>query len=183
VVFLKTLDSYCSNDPNLVHIVSEPQPTSRLVLRLRFLGGLLYLAAIAAMFSAATEIAFVPMLLAVVCGALFACGLALVWAFGTAIRDDIRPRQFGISSLMFLTVYVALYFGVVRWLAIHIPNAADDLPFIAGFCLALAVISIPVLILWTESLVWMAVWTVRRDCVQSWLSRRRSRTGRQLPGK
>ena len=165
----------------LVHIVSKPQPTSRLALQLRFLGGLLYLAATSALFSAATEIGFLSVFLAVICGALFSCGLALVWAIGWALRDDGRPGQFGISSLMFLTVYVALYFGVVRWLAIHSPNAADDLPFIAVFCLALAGMSVPVLIFWTESLVWMAVWTVRRDCVQSWLSRKRNRPRRRRP--
>jgi len=155
--------------------VPEPPPTSRLRLQLRFLGGLLYLAVIANIFSAATEIGFPPMFLAVVCGALFSCGLALAWAIGRAFRDDARPGQFGISSLLFLTVYVSLYFGVVRWLAIHSRNASDDLPIIAVLCLALAAISVPVLILWTESLIWLAVWTVRRDCVQSWLSRRRNR--------
>ena len=151
------------------------------MLQLRFLGGVLYLAAIAAMFSAATGSGFVPMFLAVACGALFVCGLALVWAFGAPFREDIRPRQFGISSLLFLTVYVSLYFGVVRWLATHSPDAEDALPVIAGFCLALAVISVPVLIFWMESLVWLAVWVVRRRCVQSWLSRKRSRTGRRRP--
>ena len=145
------------------------------MLQLRFLGGVLYLAAIAAMFSAATGSGFVPMFLAVACGALFVCGLALVWAFGAPFREDIRPRQFGISSLLFLTVYVSLYFGVVRWLVINSPDAEDELPFIAGFCLVLTLVSVPVLIIWTESLVWLAVWMVRRDCIQSWLLRRRNR--------
>ena len=161
--------------------MSKDQPTSRLELQVRFLGGWAYLAIIAAFISAATETGFLRVFPAVVCGAFFCCGLALVWIVGWAFREDARLGQFSIRSLLFLTVYVSLYFGVVRWLATHSPDAEDALPVIAGFCLALAVISVPVLIFWMESLVWLAVWVVRRRCVQSWLSRKRSRTGRRRP--
>ena len=80
---------------------------------------------------------------------------------------------------MFLTVYVALFLGVVRCLAIHSRNTPDELIGIVVACLVLAVISVPVLAFWTESLTWLAVWVVRRDCVQFWLARRRSRTDRR----
>ena len=130
---------------------------------------------VAAIFSEVTQAGFPQAFLMVACGALFTCGLALFWITGWALRDDARPGQFGIRSLLFLTVFISLYFGVVRWLAIHSQNPSANLPIIAVFCLTWAVISVPVLILWMESLVWLAVWTVRRDCVQSWLSRRRNR--------
>lgn len=156
----------------MVDIVSKDQPTSRLELQVRFLGGWAYLAIIAAFISAATETGFLRVFPAVVCGAFFCCGLALVWIVGWAFREDARLGQFSIRSLLFLTVYVSVYGGAVRWLATRIPDAEDDLPFIAVFCLVLAAISVPVLILWMESLLWLAVWTVRRDCVQSWLARR-----------
>ena len=159
--------------------MSTPPPTSRLALHLRFSCGLGYLAIIAGFFSLATGIGFPLAFLAVVCGALFSCGLALAWATGWALRDDNRPRQFGISSLMFLTVYVALFFSVVRCLAMFGRNTPDELLAIVVACLVLTVASVPVLVLWTESLTWLAVWVVRRDCVQSWLARRRSRTDRR----
>ncbi len=148
------------------------------MLVLRFLGGSFYLAVIAMGFSGATKIGFPLAFLVVICGALFCCGLALAWMIGAVLCEDARPRQFGIRSLLFLTVYVSLFFGVVRWLANYAPNAPRSLPIIAVFCLVLGVISAPMLVFWTESLVWLAVWVVRRDCVQSWLAQRRSRIGR-----
>jgi hypothetical protein len=159
----------------------EPPPTSRFTLLLRFLGGLAYMAILSAVFSEVAETEFLLVFLAVVCGALFSCGLALFWAVGAVLSGTGRPGQFGIRSLLFLTVYVAIYASLVRWLAIHSSNAEDALPIIAFFCLVLMMVSVPVLIFWTESLVWTAVWIVRRNCVQSWLSKRRDRIRRHSP--
>jgi hypothetical protein len=147
------------------------------MLVLRFLGGSLYLAVVALMFSAATEITFLLAFLVVLCGALFCCGLAVAWMIGAVCCEDARPRQFGIRSLLFLTVYVSIYFSMVRWLANYAPNTPGSLPIIAAYCLVFGLISVPMLLFWTESLVWLAVWVVRRDCVQSWLAQRRKRIG------
>jgi TRAP-type C4-dicarboxylate transport system permease small subunit len=150
----------------------------------RFLAGLAYLALVAALFSGMTGAPFPSVFLAVVFGAGFSTALALVWLTQWAMRDDGRPGQFGLASLLFLTTFLAVYLAVVRWVVVsrdafrrHGPWSNELAPFLltAGLCLVLAVLAIPFLAGMAESLVWLAVWLARRPRVRRWLSRRRAR--------
>ncbi len=168
----------------------RPSPPQRGILRplfrlLRFLGGLAYLLVVTVVFGIATGAGFVPTLLAVLAGAAFCTTLALIWLTRWALRDDTRSRQFGLGSLFFLTTFAAVYFGFVRWLVVHatpmgaaFSKETGKLFLVVGvISLVLAAIAVPFLFGMAESLVWLAVWIVRRRVVRRWLSRGRGSEG------
>jgi hypothetical protein len=142
---------------------SSPQ-TCRIYLALRFAAGLAWLAMLAAIFSSMTNSSFFLMFAALVTGAVFTAGLAVVWLARWAVRENARPGQFSIGSLLFLTVFVAIYFGAVRWLASHLPgnplhsyqNAVVYLP-ISIFCLLAALLSAPIVLGMLDVLLRLAV--------------------------
>ncbi len=158
------------------------QPTSRARLWWQFLAGVFYLAVVAACLSGATRHHFLLMLLAVVGGAIFCSSLALLWLTLWALRKESRLGQFGLGSLFLLTLFVALYAGLVRWLAVAIgqdraQTGGDGELFvqIAVVCLFPLLIAIPFVLGMTESLLWLAVWILRRRPIRRLLGRRRRR--------
>ena len=148
----------------------------------QFLVGMLYLAVVAAFLSGATGYHFLLMLPAVVGGTVFCSSLALLWLTLWALRKDSRLGQFGLGSLLFLTLFVALYAGLVRWLVVAIGRAraqtggdGDLFVQIAVVCLLPLLIAIPFVLRMTESLLWLAVWILRRRPIRKLLGRRRRR--------
>ena len=156
------------------------RPTSRRRLWFRFLAGLFYLSVVSAILWVATGRPFAVVMAAVVVMALLCSGLALLWLTLWAVRKDSRLGQFGIGSLFFLTALVALYFSAVRWVALEIgenpwqPQPADELflPVAVGGLL-FACLGVPLMMGMTESLMWFAVWLVRRPTIRRFLARRR----------
>ena len=155
------------------------QPTSRTRLWLRLLAGLLYLSLVSAILSDVTGHHFLPVLVGVIAGALFCSSLALVWLTLWAVRRDSRLGQFGIGSLFFLTLFVAMYFGLVRWLVVALesnqgpPEGAQSLFVrLAIFSLGPMLFSIPFVLGVTESLLWLAVWVLRRRPIRRLLAKR-----------
>jgi uncharacterized membrane protein YidH (DUF202 family) len=110
---------------------------------------------------------------------LFLCGLALAWLTLWGERRDSRLGQFGVGSLLFLAVYIAMYCGVVRWVwTTESERAGSDpqdyvaLGAIAAVCLVVGLVGIPFLVRMTEALLWGAVWLLNHPWVRS---RRRAR--------
>jgi hypothetical protein len=164
--------------------VQPGKPTGRRrlwLLWLRFFVGSSYLACIAAVFVAITGSSFLWMVSAVFPGAILVGILALAWLTGWAQRADSRLGQFGIPSLLFLTLFVAIFFSIVRWLVVNLrgPTAGvNDTPVtiaIASVCLLLFALGVPLMTGFMESLVWSAVWLLRRAPVRRWLLRRHER--------
>jgi hypothetical protein len=157
-------------------------PTSRARLWFQFFLGLFYLSVVAGMLSGATRHPFVIVLVAVIGGALSCSILALTWLTLWAVRRDSRIGQYGIGSLLFLTVFVALYFGLVRWTADAIGqnphvqvSRGEVLTSVAIVCLITSILAVPFVLGMTESLVWFAVWVLRRRPIQRLLRRRGER--------
>ena len=147
---------------------------------MQFLASLVYLAMVAVGVTAATGHHFLIVFVGVVLGAVFCSGLALFWMTLWALRDDDRPGQFGLGSLFFLTGFVSIYFATVRWLVVagqrnwaSEENTTGLFLTISAICLVLLAITIPFVLLLTESLIWFAVWIVHRPAVRRWLRQRR----------
>lgn len=154
-----------------------------------WVGGLAYLAIVASIFSGVTGVGFIPVFLALLSGAIVCTTLALIWLTRWALREDGRTRQFTLGSIFFVTVFAAIYLGLVRWLVVEstragVIGAGQELVAFAGFavlCLLLAAISIGLFLRMAEAFVWFAVWIVRRPRVRRWLARRRGTAERQPP--
>jgi len=167
-------------------------PTGRTALWFRFLTGFGYLALVAYILSGLTGRDFLIVFPAVVCGALFCSAVVLFMLTRWALREESRMGQFGIGTMLILTGLVSMYFATVRWLMVgRSPGSGEDSGFLGialgsgenlGFlgialvCLVLAVVAIPFVLGMAESLVWFAVWTVRRPAVRRWLSSKRPRS-------
>jgi hypothetical protein len=103
----------------------------------------------------------------------------VTWLAFSVLREGRRPRQFALSSLFFLTTFVAIYLAVVRWLVVHsrpslMAQWGDIEKFLAmgGLCLLLWAIAGVFLLAMAESVVWFGVWLVRRPWVRRrWLRR------------
>ena len=161
-----------------------PADPSREQARLarQFVGGLLYLAFISLFLAAATETNFFLVFGAVTAGVVFTAAIILVWAASRASRADGRPRQFSILTLLFLTRLAAIYLGTIRWFADLAGErlGAGEQTFLAAavICLILTGFSLPFLLFFMESLVWLAAWLVRRPWVQR---RLRTRIAKDSP--
>ncbi len=157
--------------------VLSPVPTeaakARAKLVWQFLGGLLYLAFISLLLTEFANGHFWIVFSAVTLGVVFTGVLLLIWATSWALRDNTRPNQFSISTLLLLTTVLAVYLGVTRLLADLSGEqlGAGDNTFLAAavICLILTGISLPFLAFFMESLVWLAAWLVRRPWIQRWL--------------
>jgi hypothetical protein len=147
--------------------MTSDQPVSRSRMWCRFIFGMAWLAIIAGRLTQLTGYPFAAMYAVTVCGALFISGLALTWLFRWAVNERSRERQFAVSSLFFLTTFVALYFAAIRWIAGQIEtDVGQQLPWQAMLAVALAVAVFAIVtcpfVLWvTEALLWFAVWLVR----------------------
>jgi len=148
---------------------------------LRLLAGLFYLTLVALFFCSMTETAFLPVFVAVACGACFSTALGVWWLTRWALRDDSRPGQFGLASLLLLLTVAAVYFALVRMVVIRFVSLGSSRPdeaswaflMVAVFCLFFALLGVPFLLAMADSLVWFAVWLVRRPAVRRWLNERR----------
>jgi len=140
------------------------------------------LTVVALFFCGATESPFLPMFLAVVCGACFSTALGVWWLARWALRDDSRPGQFGLASLLLLLTVAAVYFAVVRMIVTRFVSLGrfppDEAPLaflvVGAISLLLALLGVPFLLAMANSVVWLAVWLVRRPSVRRWLKDRRS---------
>lgn len=150
----------------------------------RFVAGLGYLALVAVVLSGLTAAPFLRVFLAVALVAAFLTTLVLIWLTRWAMREDGRRGQFGLASLLFLTTLVAVCLAVVRWVVVSANPLRRDgqwsseltiFLFTGALFLLLATLALPFLAGMAESLVWLAVWFVRRPLVRGWLSRRRIR--------
>ncbi len=105
------------------------------------------------------------------------------------MREDARTTQFTLGSIFFVTVFAAIYLGLVRWLVVEssragVVGAGQELVAFAGFavlCLLLAAISFGLFLRMAEALVWLAVWVLRRPGVRRWLAQRRETAERPPP--
>ena len=156
------------------------RPTSRRRLWFQFLAGLFYLAIVSVILCVATGRPFAVIMAAVVVTSLLCSGLVLLWLTLWAVRKDSRLGQFGIGSLFFLTVFVALYFSAVRWVVQEIERNPTELKHLEGTFPPVAITGlfvvyagIPFVARMTESLMWFAVWLVRRPSIKRFLARRR----------
>ena len=137
--------------------------------------GIFYLGIVSTLLAEFTNGSFWIVFAAVVSGAVFTGTVILTWATLWALRQDTRKNQFSIQTLLFLMTVSAVYLGVVRLLADlggdRLGAGSASLLSIAVFCLVLTVLSLPVMVLIMESLVWFAAWLVRRPWVQAMLGR------------
>lgn len=148
-------------------------------LAIRFFTGMSYLCLVAGLIAFTTQYSFFYALLVVVALALLAIVPAALWM---QLPSDQR-RQFRLNWLFLLPILPAAYLAAVRWVCVGAGLQLDALPAEAWLFALLAVIpvcvlSYPFLVFLGESLMWLAVWIVRRRSVQTWLARRRSRANR-----
>ena len=143
------------------------------------ISGLVWFATLSLIISLLTKTAFLvvfPLLL----GVALACGvLGMIWMAHSRLD---APHRFSIATLLFATFYIAVYLGSVRWLvvasmaAMGVPDviALDFLiPGIIWLLICLG--SVRTVFGLLDSLVWLAVWLVRRPSVRRWLAGRRRR--------
>ena len=153
----------------------------------RLIAGLAYLMFLALVFGGVTRVSILGTFLAVLVGTAFCTTLALVWLTRSALDRDGRKGQFGLGSLFFLTTFTAIYFGAVRWVVVHLAPSSlgrsnrgiSPFVIVGAACLMLAACAIPFVVAVADSLVWFAVWLVRRPSIRRWLRDRRLPPGRQ----
>ncbi len=149
----------------------------------RFVLGVAWLALVTGSLQVLTGLGFWVIFAGVLGSALISGGLALWWLGLWASRPGFRLGQFGIGSLLFLTVFVALYLGAARWLTDaaqwnvpstgnHVRAASSSGSFVSVTVLLfiLAASSIPACLAVTEGVLWAAVWLVQRRAVQTVLA-------------
>jgi hypothetical protein len=149
---------------------------------MQFLAAVGYLAPMAYILSGVTEAGFLWTFVAVVAGALLCSGVGLVWLTLWAELEDGRLGQFGVGSLLFAAFYAAMFFGLVRWVCTSLPHAertslseAALFIMVAIPCLISALVGVYFVLPLTESLLWAAVWMLRRPRVRRFLGRWRRR--------
>ena len=148
-------------------IISRPASRFRRLSN-QFVVGLGYFSALAAVVWGMTGYPYWLVWLGVFAAYAVSAGLMLTWLTLWARRDDGRLGQFSVGSLLLLTVFAAMFFGLVRWLddatTRFYPVLAQGSHFgsIAINVLLALLLSIPFAIRLTESLIWLAVWVVRR---------------------
>lgn len=146
---------------------TSEQPITRSRMWCRFVAGMGWLAIVASILAHLADYPFAATYAATVCGALFTSGLALTWLFRWAVNEQSQTRQFAVSSLFFLTTFVAMYFAAIRWIAGQIEaHVGQQLPWQAMIVVALvggfvAMLTCPFVLWVTEALLWFAVWLVR----------------------
>jgi len=150
-------------------MATRRSPDPRIV-GVKFLGGLLYLFAASQGVAWATATPLVFVFPIVFFGTLACTALALTWITLWAQRKDSQLGQFTIGSFLFATVFLSLFLAAVRWLVSSILARGRHDPgdwtaaflVVSAFSLAFFVVSIPILVMFAEGLVWIAAWTARR---------------------
>jgi hypothetical protein len=156
-------------------IATDPSRPTPLRLWLRFSTGIIYLALISTFLSLGLQYSFIFTFAVVLGGTLVCSALALTWITLWAQRRDSQLGQFGIGSLMFLTLFAAIFCAVVRSITsrlmeLHAVTQADDLQILAAVgavTIVIIAVSLAFVLRLIESLLKAAVWLVR----QRWLRR------------
>lgn len=146
---------------------AEGREVQRSQLWLRFIAGMAWLAVMADLLSILSDRPFAVVYAVTVGASLFCSGLALAWLYRWALNKTARERQFGISSLLFATTFIAIYFAGVRWAAAQVEaRVHEQLPWqalaavVVGWTAFIGV-TCPFVLWVTEALLWFAVWLVR----------------------
>lgn len=146
--------------------VAAWSPTSRARLWIRFFGGMLWLAILAAGLAGLSGYRFIIVYPATVAASLAAAGVILSWLTRWAMNRKAQKGQFGIGSLFYLTTLAAMYLAAIRWVVIQIEAQAQDTLHWPGvisvgfFGTFVIVITCPAVFGLTEALLWFAVWFV-----------------------
>jgi hypothetical protein len=137
----------------------------------QFVWGMLWIAIWAGLVSLATQTSFAIVMPSMVALALCGGAIAVFWLARWAERDA-RGGQFGIASLLLLVVYIACFLAAVRWCLIVTHQArqltADLEPTLLEFAmtslfgLVILYISLPILLVLLDSVMWSAVWLLKR---------------------
>lgn len=98
---------------------ADPRPSAARQW-LNFIKGSAYLAGVSFLASSILRYPFAPTFAAVAAGTLSCSAVALVWITLWAQRRESRLGQFGIGSLLFLTLFVAVFCATVRFCATRI---------------------------------------------------------------
>jgi hypothetical protein len=135
----------------------------------RFLAGIASLAYVAGVVSSMTSSSFPGVFVCVLAGALVCSGLMLAWLTLWASRRDSRVGQFGIGSLLFLSVFVAMFFSAARWIitasSAQIGWSADrwePFAFVTIGGLVVVAVLTPFVLGMTEAILWAVVWLIRQ---------------------
>jgi len=148
----------------------KPSPPSLKRLWLQLAAGVMYLAFVSGFLSAVTDNPFWAVFVGVVTAAVFYVGLALCWVTLWARREDSKVGQYTIGSFFFLTVFLAGFLSLTRWVATAF--AREDLgsttPTVGQFlavalvCSVFLTASIPFMLRAAESVIWLSVRFLRR---------------------
>jgi hypothetical protein len=139
---------------------------------------MLWIAIWAGLVSLATQTSFAIVMPCMVALALSGGAIAVFWLARWAERDA-PGGQFGIASLLLLVVYIASFLAAVRWCLIVTHQArqqrfskaeltADLEPSLLEFAmtslfgLVTLYISLPILLGLLDSVMWSAVWLLKR---------------------
>ena len=151
------------------------EPSSRGGLWFRFFVGLAYSAFVAFPVTLATQCPF-PLVFASVVGVFLVCGsLGVWWMTLWARQKDARLGQFTVGSMLFVMVYVAIFFGTLRWTvdraAMQFPRDEPTMAFPMFFVMWSlgAVVSVGIVLRMTEAVLWAAVWLVKRPRFRRWI--------------
>lgn len=147
----------------------------------KFFKGLFWLFVSAVPLSMLTGHSIPVMLAMLFVGSLFCAGLVLWWMTLWASRRESRLGQFGIGSLLFVTLFVAMFLGFVRWLVSEgkaygtVAAGEEDMAFliIAPAFLIWSGVSLGILPGMVEAVLWGAVWFLKRPVVRRWFRRKR----------
>jgi hypothetical protein len=153
--------------------MSKVHASARGWLWLRFLAGILYLAVLAILLCAATNIHYLWAFAILLAGAVVSTILGLKWLTLWAQRKESQLGQFQIGSLFFLTALLAMLFGAVRWSVVrvatqnHLP-LDEAWPFVLGTLIWLIAVAIalPLVLGMAEAVLWTSVWMIRQPTVR-----------------
>lgn len=171
-----------SKPPDAVRATSADIP-DRGRLWWQFVWGMLWIAIWAGLVSLATQTSLAIVMPAMLALALGGGAIAVFWLARWAQRDA-PGGQFGIASLFLLMVYIAAYLASVRWclVATHqarqlrLPKAeltAELEPSLLEFAmtslfgLVVLYIFLPILLGLLDSVMWSAVWLLKRPWVKA----------------
>jgi hypothetical protein len=149
----------------------DSRPTTVTLVR-GFLAGACYLLFAAKLITVVTEHSLLAALAISASSALAVFSIALVLLVRRAMGDEGRPWQIHLSSLFLIVAVVSIYLAVMRWLASGIdPELPNDWwVVLLGLSVTLIILGIPFVLFLGESLLWLAVWIIRRRTVR-WLLR------------
>jgi hypothetical protein len=128
--------------------------------------GLGYLLLVAFALSGIARTPFWLMCLAVLSGAAFLTTLLLAGLTRWALRDEVREKQFSLSTLLAAMTLLGLFCAVVRWLVLRHPELpSGDMFFFILFavvCMAMLACALPGSLFVADAVIWLAIWLLRR---------------------